>query len=185
MSEVAFCDDDPAATQQAIDDFLAASGTQFGAHKSWEELNDIVMTGIPNGEEMEAPEQAAPAATATSVKSEFERSVHPEFCGVKYDELHSTTVKNITKVTGQWPGKKQKFEVDVAKAEAHPMYQASEALKTIKKYSICATGCTRRSTRRKQRPKSMEEATYSKKTWTKPQKDANCFGKATRPSKNT
>ena len=81
---------------------------------------------------MEAPEQAAPAATATSVKSEFERSAHPEFCGVKYDELHSTTVKNITKVTQQWPVKKQKHEVDVAKAEAHPMCANSGPLAAVR-----------------------------------------------------
>lgn len=132
QSEVEFRDDDPEITQKAIKEFLDTPGNQSEAHQTWEELTGTVMRGIPNGEEMETPVQAEPAATATSVKSEFERSIHPEFCGVKYDELHSTTVKNITKVTGQWPGKKQKFEVDVAKAEAHPMCANSEALAVVK-----------------------------------------------------
>ena len=99
--EVAFDDEDPAATQQAIDEFLSNPEAQCEEHTSRTELNATVMTGIPNGETMETPEPAAPAATNVSVKSEFERSAHPEFCGVKYDELHSSTVKNMQKVIQQ------------------------------------------------------------------------------------
>ena len=51
---------------------------------------------------------------------------------IKYDELHSTTVKNITKVTQQWPVKKNKFEVDVVKAEEHPMCANSGPLLAVK-----------------------------------------------------
>ena len=40
--------------------------------------------------------------------------------------------KNITKVSQQWPVKKQKFEVNVAKAEAHPMCANSGPLLAVK-----------------------------------------------------
>ena len=91
--------------------------------------------GVPNGEELETPVQAEPAATATSVKSEFERSVHPEFCGVKYDELHSTTVKHITQVTQQWPGKKQTHEVNVASFLAPKPPTASRRVACERQYT--------------------------------------------------
>ena len=51
--EVAFDDEDPVATQQAIDEFLASPETQCEEHTSWTELTATVMTGIPSGETME------------------------------------------------------------------------------------------------------------------------------------
>lgn len=106
--EVTFTsDEDAATTQKAIDEFLEKSDTKLcdKDHTTWDAVQASAMTGIPKGESMETPAPTQ-AATAVTVKSEYERSVHPEFCGVKYDELHSSTVKHMQQVTQQWPPRK-------------------------------------------------------------------------------
>ena len=60
-------------------------------------------TGIPQGEQMEAP---AEAPTATVVKTEQERAVHPDYNGKEYDELHGTVKKNIEIFLREWAKQK-------------------------------------------------------------------------------
>ena len=98
-------DEDPAATQNAIDEFCAAEGTSADDTPSWTEFQATAMTGIPNGESTETPAPAEPAASHVQVNTEQEGAVHPEFFGVKYDEQHTSTTKSIQKVISGWPSK--------------------------------------------------------------------------------
>ena len=65
---------------------------------------------------------AAPAETA--IVSATERAVHPDFYGVKYDELYTEVAKNMQSTLSVWPKNKSKYEVAVAKAESNPLAAA-------------------------------------------------------------
>ena len=65
--------------------------------------------------------ERTPPPAATAIQSEAEGSIHPDFCGPKYDELHTSTVKNIDKVANIWLKKRSNHNVEVAKAQGHPL----------------------------------------------------------------
>jgi len=186
--EVTFTsDEDPAKTQQEIEKFLAnpETGSSVDHHLTWDECKATAMTGIPSGESMEPPPTPEPAVTAVTVKSEHERAVHPDFCGAKYDETHSLTVKNIAKLIQQWPGKANAHKVIVAKATRHPMCKNSDPLHAINGLLDQCSDDYKDVENRTQRSKSMEEATYPKRTWKQSKTNAKRFGGTTRPSRNT
>ena len=93
-------------------------------------------TGLPAGVTLSAPppqqaETADPAATAATtipVATTRPAATVPikqeglsAFCGVRYDEVHGSALKNITKVVGQWPQTQKKHELSVLKIQSHPM----------------------------------------------------------------
>ena len=110
-------DDDNAVTKAEINQWLRDNGVQCDEHQEWSDVKDSALTGIPSGMDMPS---LAPTPTVT-VKTEEERAIHPDFCGPKYDELHSQVAKNIQRVIQEWPKHKSKHEIAVAKAEPHPL----------------------------------------------------------------
>ena len=128
--EIEYPDDDPVETQHGIDDFLAKEGSN-----SLEGVLRTANTGLPAGVTLSAPppqhaETADPAATAaTTIPA---ATAHPVAavpikqeglaaqCGVKYDEVHGSALKNITKLVGQWPGSQQKTRVVSPKSSESP-----------------------------------------------------------------
>ena len=78
-------------------------------------------TGIPDDVTVESPAPPAPS----SITSEAERAIHPEFCGSVYDQVHTKTMKVIDKLFSIWPKKRSHYNVEVAKAEGHPVCRSA------------------------------------------------------------
>ena len=87
-------DEDHAKTKEAITQWLRENepgcNSQTFTIEEFSDLRDSAMTGIPTGVDMPT---AAAAPAETAIVSATERAVHPDFYGVKYDELHNTVGK--------------------------------------------------------------------------------------------
>ena len=84
---------------------------------------------MPQGEEMPEP---APTPTPAAGPPESERTVHPDYSGRKYDEVHSTFLKGSAKLIAEWPKKQRTHDVNIKKIAAHGMCSGSPAVQTAK-----------------------------------------------------
>ena len=107
--------------------------------------------GLPEGVTLPTPppqqEPAAtvaptlPAATAHPTATvPIKQEGNPAHCGVKYDEVHGSASKNITKVVTQWPGLHKRHELQVLKIQDHPMVKGGLPLQEVRRMlAMCST----------------------------------------------
>ena len=78
-----------------------------------------------------------PAATAHPTATvPIKQEGNPAHCGVKYDEVHGSASKNITKVVTQWPGTQKKHELTVLKVQDHPMVKGGMPLQEVQRMLV-------------------------------------------------
>ena len=79
------------------------------------------------------PEPApTPTPAYAAQVAEPERRIHPDFSGAKWEEAHTSFVKDTTKFFQEWPKKQRTHEVNIAKAANHCMCLGSPAMQAAK-----------------------------------------------------
>ena len=104
-------------SEETIDEFIKASGFDGGpAMETREGIGGRELKGIPRDLPEQQQAESAGGYHVEVPRSDEMRAVHPEHWGLKYDELHTTVVKNTTKCMSEWPRFRAKHDVAIAKA---------------------------------------------------------------------